>query len=145
MSVVHHLMCAIAGQGKDTNSYSIAGTQGKRITTDMSESGELCYLLNGSTTPEEPIWYQTLGEDSHPVLLRSHGIIEKTDEGYQNKEGNGIYTPQMGKVETPYRIDGTKSQVKQVHLTLQFQLKKQEHQLLSVKLGHMSSIIILLN
>lgn len=101
------------GQGKDTNSYSIAGTQGKRITTDMSESGELCYLLNGSTTPEEPIWYQTLGEDSHPVLLRSHGIIEKTDEGYQNKEGNGIYTPQMGKVETPYRIDGTKSQGRQ--------------------------------
>ena len=63
------------------NCYSKFGTQ-STVTTIQDgqlESGELCYLLNGDQS--EISWYQNVGEDQHPVLDPSHGIVVKNDDG----------------------------------------------------------------
>ena len=41
-----------------------------QITEEQLDSGELCYLLNGDQSTIG--WYQTLGEDEHPVPDSSH-------------------------------------------------------------------------
>ncbi|MBO7068961.1 MAG: CotH kinase family protein [Bacteroidaceae bacterium] len=63
--------------------YSTVGDQGIRITTNEVESGELCYMLNLSNE-ENPVWRQTLQEDSHPVFFTNHGVVIKLGESYAN-------------------------------------------------------------
>ena len=57
-----------------SNCYETIGSQVSYISSEKIASGELCYRLNGSQS-EEPIWYQTLGMDNHPVLDSAHGIV----------------------------------------------------------------------
>ncbi|MCR4921217.1 MAG: hypothetical protein K5945_05855, partial [Bacteroidaceae bacterium] len=66
-----------------TNCYSLYGTQATPITEEQMSSGELCWLLNGDQSTIN--WYQTLGEDSHPVLLPTHSVVTQKDDGtYEN-------------------------------------------------------------
>ena len=50
------------------------------------ESGELTYKLNGSQWGDHT-WYQTIGEDSHPVLKATHGQV-----WFYNKELGSVIT-----------------------------------------------------
>ncbi len=73
----------------------------KGITLDQVASGELCYMLNLNSGLEEPIWFQTLGEDAHPVLDSTHGVVTIDETGnytngindiiISNKAKSGIY------------------------------------------------------
>ena len=77
--------------GTVTNCYSdtkLAGTQGGTVNgggvKDAEEfaSGEVAYLLNGSTS-ENVIWYQNVDigtKDNYPVLDSTHGIVYCIDE-----------------------------------------------------------------
>ena len=47
--------------------------------TSKAASGELCYLLNGSSS-ESPAWYQTIGTDGYPVLDSTHGTVYQVGE-----------------------------------------------------------------
>ena len=81
-----------------TNCYSdtqLAGTQGGTVNgggvKDAEEfaSGEVAYLLNGSTS-ENVIWYQNVDngqtKDTYPVLDSTHGIVYCVGENsYSNK------------------------------------------------------------
>ena len=69
------------GSGTVTNCYSKYGTQVRNITDEQVENGELCYLLNGESFVN-PSWYQTLGEDLHPVFDATHGLVYKAGEEY---------------------------------------------------------------
>ncbi|MCC8076375.1 MAG: InlB B-repeat-containing protein [Clostridiales bacterium] len=64
--------------GPVTNCYYLSGTQSDSnatsMTADQFASGEVAYLLNGSTNGGTN-WYQNLGTDSYPVLDSSHGIV----------------------------------------------------------------------
>ena len=72
--------------GTMTNCYCMYGTQVPNITEEQVASGELCYLLNGDQS--EIVWYQTIGEDKHPVLDPSHDIVVKNEDGsYANVTG----------------------------------------------------------
>lgn len=44
------------------------------ISAERFASGEIAYLLNKMET-DSPVWYQTLGADTHPVLDPTHGKI----------------------------------------------------------------------
>ena len=55
------------------NTYSLYGSQATRMTEDDVTSGALCFKLNGDQS--EIAWYQTIGEDAHPVLDSTHGIV----------------------------------------------------------------------
>ena len=53
-----------------TNCYSVSSTDARLA------SGELCYLLNGSTC-YNPNWTQTIGTDNLPVPFTTQGIVNK--------------------------------------------------------------------
>ena len=45
----------------------------KAFTPEQLKSGEVAYLLNGSTSEGELAWYQKLGTDAYPVLTAAEG------------------------------------------------------------------------
>ena len=45
----------------------------KAFTPEQLKSGEVAYLLNGSTSEGELAWYQKLGTDAYPVLKAAEG------------------------------------------------------------------------
>ena len=85
------------GGASALNCYGTSTTQVTRITIDDIESGKLCYQLNGGKTME-PIWYQTIGQDTYPVFDATHRVVLKAADGtYYNithlagdVDGNGI-------------------------------------------------------
>ncbi|MBQ2798069.1 MAG: fibronectin type III domain-containing protein, partial [Ruminiclostridium sp.] len=72
---------------------NVGGTVGADVlgkSTAQFNSGEVAYLLNGSTS-ENVTWYQTLETDTYPVLDSKHGIVYSvfkcdgtTPAGYSN-------------------------------------------------------------
>lgn len=85
------------GQATVSNCYYLTGSADKgqgQLTTDAAgtvvktadefASGEVCYLLNGSTSEGDLVWYQNLDNgqrvDSCPVLDNTHGTVYCIDE-----------------------------------------------------------------
>jgi len=85
------------GGASAVNCYSTSTTQVTRITTADVESGKLCYQLNNGKTME-PVWFQSIGMDAHPVFDATHSVVIKASDGtYYNishlagdVNGNGI-------------------------------------------------------
>ena len=68
---------AYTGNGIGTDNGTSTGVEQK--TADQFASGEVCWLLNGSTSEGTLAWYQNLDndqdKDTYPVLDSSHGIV----------------------------------------------------------------------
>ena len=64
-------------------------------------SGELCYMLNQFSGLEEPIWFQTLGRDEHPVLDPNHGVVVKDANG--NYVNENVVAPN-GTKDNPFIV-----------------------------------------
>ncbi|MBQ7988396.1 MAG: hypothetical protein IJ253_07790, partial [Bacteroidaceae bacterium] len=80
------------GKATQTNCYSKYGTQATLITDEQVASGELCFKLNGDQSAIN--WYQTIGEDTHPVLDPKHSVVIKNEDGgYGNLTGIDPPTP----------------------------------------------------
>lgn len=58
----------------DYNCYELDGSQVTAVTSNQVTDGELCYLLNGKQS-DDVVFFQTLGEDSHPVLDKTHKVV----------------------------------------------------------------------
>ena len=98
---------SISGSLKADNCYyatELCKEQSKltSVTEEQIKSGALCYLLNQGST-EEPVWYQTLGSDPHPVTeADGHAVVyEKTESEtgekfYENAEGT-VVSPEVHK------------------------------------------------
>ena len=57
------------------------------LTKEQVKSGEACVLLNGGRTGDDAVWFQTLGEDNHPVLDNTHRmIVYDAFYGYHNPD-----------------------------------------------------------
>ena len=67
------------GSADAVNCYSTTTTQVNRISAADVESGKLCYRLNNGVTLD-PIWYQTIGQDGHPVFDATHLVVLKGDD-----------------------------------------------------------------
>ncbi|GEM_PF-2447697 len=50
-------------------------------TYDDFSSGSVCYTLNGGDF-RNPVWFQTIGEDTYPVLDNTHGVVIGTEDTY---------------------------------------------------------------
>lgn len=61
------------------------------VTDEQLRSGEICYKLNGDQS--EINWFQTLGEDSHPVLSGTSLRVWLYDGSYINEDPDGIVAP----------------------------------------------------
>ena len=49
-------------------------------TNQMAPTGELCFKMNHEEY-QNPIWFQTLGEDEFPVLDSTHGVVYPISDG----------------------------------------------------------------
>ena len=56
-------------------------------------NGNLCFLLNGSTSSDQSAFRQTLGEDLYPVLDPSHKVVYTNGNSFSNTEGGDDLTP----------------------------------------------------
>ena len=72
-----------------SNVYSTRGRQGTVINNSIVSSGQLCYMLNTNNSKSaQPLWRQTLGQDSHPVLLSDHSVVYYLNNTYTNGGDN---------------------------------------------------------
>ena len=70
------ICCDLPNGGTTENCYSGSDVESKKA------SGELCYLLNGSSC-YDATWRQNIGTDAYPELYPTHGIVNKiTAAGY---------------------------------------------------------------
>ena len=76
----------------------------KAFTKQLIESGEVAYLLNGSTSEGELAWYQKLGTDAYPVLTATKGntvyngsfrYCDNTATSYSNSTSEDVLVHQM--------------------------------------------------
>ncbi len=82
-----------AANSMSENNYWLEGTAGRSSKNGMASatlvdektmlSGEVTYKLNQGQ--ETMHWYQRIGTDKHPYLDVDHGVVLKTEEGYQNE------------------------------------------------------------
>lgn len=98
------------GTAKFNNCYylnAIGEAQGKQMTLEQFQNGEVCYKLNqGSDDPEVISWYQTIGEDAVPVLDPSHMIVIFEDGKYGNADGIQTIAGSPLKSEGIYNLAG---------------------------------------
>ena len=81
---------------------TVSDTVATAKTADQFASGEVAYLLNGSSS-ENVTWYQKLLTDTYPVLDSKHGIVYSvfkcdgtTPAGYSNKNKNEPHIDENG-------------------------------------------------
>lgn len=76
----------------------------KAFTIEQFKSGEVAYLLNGSTSEGELAWYQKLGTDAYPVLTATKGntvyngsfrYCDNTTASYSNSTSKDVLVHQM--------------------------------------------------
>ena len=97
------------------NSYYLQafGTENSGSTlcsTDELASGEICWQLNGAT-PSKAVWRQTLGEDEHPTLDQTHGMVMLVDgtpmcikDEASLKEACNLYSTSMLTLADEYEV-----------------------------------------
>ena len=109
-------VCGYGNGGTITNCYYLSDTakggikgndesgkaEGKSI--EQFKSGEVAYLLNGSTSEGELAWYQKLGTDAYPVLTATKGntvyngsfrYCDNTAASYSNSTSEDVLVHQM--------------------------------------------------
>ena len=86
-------------QGSAARAYGENSADATTVNADQLKSGEICYKLNGDQT--EINWFQTLGDDTYPVLDDTHKTVYLADDGsYVNEKTN---TPD-GSKENPFVV-----------------------------------------
>lgn len=92
----------------------LAGTQ---ATEEQLKSGEICYLLNHGNT-ENPVWFQNIGTDEHPVLDATHQTVGKTKDGAFTNDKDLFYTEEIEEAEIKadlldiiFNLDGTATDI----------------------------------
>lgn len=104
-----HTFTGYGSQPKFVNCYDNYGSQVTQVSTDEVKSGALCYMLNGESGGEN--YFQTLGTDEHPVLIKSHSKVYEQDGKYFNDVVGikKIDTAAKGDgIERIYTIDGVR-------------------------------------
>ena len=74
---------------------AVGTAQGKQMTLEQFQNGEVCYKLNQGSASEGEAngsqdiinWYQNIGEDAFPVLDPTHQIVTFDDGKYGNPDG----------------------------------------------------------
>lgn len=101
----------LRGNPRSVNCYS---TYPDRNATLISEgqvtSGELCYLLNQGDSEPLDVWYQTLGQDAHPLLDTAHKPVLLANDGTFYNDGNFLETiPSTLSPYQTYTLSGTRT------------------------------------
>ena len=90
------VICRNNGNAILQNTYYLtdwdAGVPADAIATDLhsTRSGRLCLLLNDGRTDGAQAWFQTLGEDDHPVPDATHLPVWLYGTSYVNESPDGL-------------------------------------------------------
>ena len=104
------MFCRLSGSVTFTNCWSLRGDGSEAAVASEADfaSGKVTFALNGGNT-EEPVWYQTLGEDLHPVFDSSHSIVVKNEDGsYGNITAISTPLAEGRQTEDVYTLSGLK-------------------------------------
>ena len=98
----------LRGKPQSSNCYSIyPDKKATLIDASLVASGELCYMLNESDDESAPVWYQTLGQDSHPVLDATHATVLLSPDGtYYNQDDDLLAAPFWSERHETYSLSG---------------------------------------
>ena len=109
-------VCGYGNGGTITNCYYLSDTakggikgndesgKAEERSIEQFKSGEVAYLLNGSTSEGELAWYQKLGTDAYPVLTATKGntvyngsfrYCDNTTASYSNSTSKDVLVHQM--------------------------------------------------
>ena len=109
-------VCGYGNGGTITNCYYLSDTakggikgndesgKAEERSIEQFKSGEVAYLLNGSTSEGELAWYQKLGTDAYPVLTATKGntvyngsfrYCDNTAASYSNSTSEDVLVHQM--------------------------------------------------
>ena len=109
-------VCGNGNGGTITNCYYLSDTakggikgndesgKAEERSIEQFKSGEVAYLLNGSTSEGELAWYQKLGTDAYPVLTATKGntvyngsfrYCDNTAASYSNSTSEDVLVHQM--------------------------------------------------
>lgn len=103
------LFCRYGGNTMLVNCYSTSGdgSQADKLAAEDFASGRVTWLLNGEAS-EEPVWFQKLGEDQHPMLDSARGVVVKKDSGYVNESGDAVQdvAATVGHTVSVYDVQG---------------------------------------
>ena len=109
-------VCGYGNGGTITNCYYLSDTakggikgndesgKAEERSIEQFKSGEVAYLLNGSTSGGELAWYQKLGTDAYPVLTATKGntvyngsfrYCDNTAASYSNSTSEDVLVHQM--------------------------------------------------
>ncbi|MCR5434146.1 MAG: hypothetical protein K6F20_07120 [Bacteroidaceae bacterium] len=112
------MFCRLGGSVTFTNCWSLRGDGSQAHLASEADfaSGKVTYALNNSNPDAlnggntgEPVWYQTLGEDQHPVFDSSHSIVVKNEDGsYGNITAISTPLAEGRQTEDVYSISGLK-------------------------------------
>ncbi len=108
----------LRGNPQATNCYSTTpDSRAIEVTPEQVANGELCYMLNQYNESDSDIWYQTLGEDDHPVLDSTHAKVCLADDGtYHNDDRDGLQACEFsreGQTSESYTIIGIRTRKSQ--------------------------------
>ena len=100
----------LRGRPQSYNCYSIyPDKMATVIDASVVASGELCYMLNESDDESAPVWYQTLGEDDHPVPDATHREVLLSPDGiYHNKNDDLLAAPFWSERDESYSLSGVR-------------------------------------
>lgn len=100
----------LRGRPQSYNCYSIyPDKMAMVIDASVVASGELCYMLNESDDESAPVWYQTLGEDDHPVPDATHREVLLSPDGiYHNKNDDLLAAPFWSARDESYSLSGVR-------------------------------------
>lgn len=98
----------LRGNPKSYNCYSIYPDKNATVINETQVSGgELCYLLNEGNEADTPVWFQTLGQDGHPVLDAAHGKVLLSSDGiYYNQDDDFLASPFWADEYESYTLSG---------------------------------------
>ena len=105
----------LRGNPKSTHCFTTTPDRNaEQITPEQVTNGELCYMLNEYSGQDSPVWFQTIGEDDHPVLDSTHGIVLLAENGtYYNDNTDNIIVPFRAERSASYSVTGTPMQKSQ--------------------------------
>ncbi|MBO4550043.1 MAG: hypothetical protein J5733_04875, partial [Bacteroidaceae bacterium] len=110
----------LRGNPRSTNCYSTCPDRNATLIDDVQiEGGELCYMLNEGNDPLQPAWFQTLGQDGHPVLDASHAeVLLSPDGSYVNSDSTTPVAPLWAEARETWSLAGipVKKPLRGIHI-----------------------------
>ena len=92
----------------NVNCYGSRGTQVAHFDEAEASTGALTFRLNNGAGSD--VWFQTIGEDEHPVLDATHGVVHRAEDGSFYSGIENVKRNETTRPTTIYNLQGMRLQ-----------------------------------